>query len=380
MIPRIIKPLKDKSFFLFGPRGTGKSTWLKENFKDALVIDLLKESVFQELLRNPSDLETRILPQHEKLPIILDEVQRIPALLNEVHRLIEGRGLHFVLTGSSARKLRQQGTNLLAGRARVMHMFPLTASELGDRFVPSKSLLYGNLPVAQLTDDPQEYLKSYVGTYLQEEVQKEAMVKSLALFSRFLEAAAFSQASVLSYSAIARDLGIDPKTVETYFTILEDLMIGARLPVFQKRAKRKTIAHPKFYYFDVGVYRVLRKRGPLDPQEEIEGPALETLVFQDLRATVSLYKKNLDLYFWRTPQQEEVDFVLYGEDGFFVFEVKRSSRIREQDLAGMNTFLESYPQATPYLLYGGEEKRQLGKIQLLPIGEALRDLPRILNC
>ena len=375
MIPRLLKPLKDKSFFLFGPRGTGKTTWVKNQFPRATRLDLLKESTFQELLRNPSLLETFITVDNQ--PLIIDEIQRIPALLNEVHRLIEERKIHFILTGSSARKLRKQGINLLAGRARNLYMFPLTAVELSREFDLAKSLNVGHLPSSYFEDDPTEYLKSYIGNYLQEEVQKEALVKDLATFSRFLEIAAFSQASVLSYSAIARDVGVDPKSIENYFSILDDLLIGVRLPVFQKKAKRKTISHPKFYFFDVGVYRTLRRKGPLDPVEQIEGPAIETLFFQELRATISLFKKKLNLYFWRTTNKQEVDFVAYGEDGFFAFEVFRSSRIRSDDLSGLELFLEDFPSALAYVIYGGTEERQFGKIRALPFEHALKTLPEL---
>lgn len=192
---------------------------------------------------------------------MIDEIHRVPELLNEVHRLIEKKKHAFVLTGSSARKLK---------RAFVKQMHPLTARELGDQFELAKSLRHGQLPAAYLGQDPQQYLKSYVGVYLREEVQMEAQVRNLALFSRFLEAAAFSQASVLSVASVAKDCGVDRKTAENYFQLLEDLLIAVRLPVFSRRAKRKMTVHPKFYYFDAGVYQAIRPRGPLDSAEEIQ--------------------------------------------------------------------------------------------------------------
>ena len=315
MIPRFIQPPKSKGFFLFGPSGTGKSTWLRNVYPDAPVLDLLKESDYQEFLRNPSRLEAWADAYARRdQPLIIDEVQRLPELLNEVHRLIESKKYVFILTGSSARKLRRSGTNLLAGRAIVRQMHPFTAAELGREFDLKRSLRYGQLPGAYFEEDPQQYLKTYVGVYLREEIQIEAQIRNLSLFSRFLEAASFSQASVLSVARVAADCGVDRKTAENYFQLLEDLMIGVRLPVFRRRAKRKLVTHPKFYFFDVGVFHALRPSGPLDPPEEIQGAAIETLVLEDLRATIANHGLDLQLSYWRSQQKEEVDFVLYGAE------------------------------------------------------------------
>lgn len=384
MYHRSIIPQENSSFFLFGPRGVGKSTWVKQVFPDAMMFDLLNQSLFQELLRNPSLLEARILAaqtpgRRDNRTVIVDEIQRLPDLLNEVHRLIEEKNLTFVLTGSSARKLRRSGSNLLAGRARRLEMYPLTAQELGQDFQLEKSLKVGHLPTSYLAPDPLDYLKSYVGTYLREEVQQEALVRNLATFSNFLELAAYSQAAVLSVQSIARDCGVDRKTAESYFVLLEDLLLAIRLPVFQKKAKRKMTVRPKFYYFDVGVYRALRKTGPLDMIEEIEGPALETLVFQEIRATNANLRLGYDLSFWRTRQNDEVDFVLYGPRGLIAIEVKRSQRVRGEDLETLKLFLEDYPQAKAYLLYGGSVEYVFGNIRVLPIDQALRSLVPLLS-
>ena len=198
---------------------------------------------------------------------MVDEVQRVPDILNEVHRLIESRGLRFVLTGSSARKLRRRGVNLLAGRALTRRMHPLTARELGRDFDLGRALRFGCLPFACTASDPQEYLASYVSTYLREEVQQEGLARNLAAFSRFLEAASFSQGSVLNMAAVARDCSVRAKVVEDYFAILENLLIAVRLPVFTRRAKRRLVAHPKFYFFDAGVFRAIRPRGPLESMQ-----------------------------------------------------------------------------------------------------------------
>lgn len=366
------------SFFVFGPRGTGKSTWVERAMPEALTLDLLELATYADLLQHPERLEQLVLGA-KKTEVIIDEVQRLPALLDEVHRLIERRKWRFALTGSSARKLRRGGVNLLAGRARTLAMHPLTAHELGTSFDLQRSLRWGHLPVAQTTDDPHRFLRSYVGTYLREEVQAEALTRNLEVFSRFVTAASFSQGSVLSISTLAREVGVARKTVEGYFDLLVDLLLAVRLPVFTRRAKRAMTAHPKFYYFDAGVYRALRPQGPLDPPEEIDGAALETLVMQELRATNDNFELGYELSTWRTRDQKEVDFVLYGERGLVAVEVKRGSQIREADLVGLRLLGEDYPSARRFLFYGGTRTYEMSGVRVLPLERALPDLPTLLS-
>ena len=244
---RLLQIPDRESFFLFGPRGIGKTTWLKKTYPQSIYIDLLDNNTFQKLLANPARLEEYIPPKYEDI-IILDEVQRIPELLNEVHRLIETKKYHFIATGSSARKLRRQGVNLLAGRLLTYSMYPLTHLELGDDFDLQHSLRYGHLPTAYVRKSPKKYLESYISTYLQEEVQQEGYTRNLSGFIRFLEVASFSQGQVINMAKIARECHIQSKVVENYFSILEDLMIGYKLPVFTKKAKRRMIRHSKFYF------------------------------------------------------------------------------------------------------------------------------------
>jgi len=215
--------------------------------------------------------------------------------------------------------------NLLAGRALTLSFHPLTAAELGDDFNISHSLSFGLLPSACTEKEPRAYLESYVKTYLQQGIVQEGVTRNLGAFYRFLEAASFSQGSVLSISSVARDCGVDRKIVEHCFAILEDLLIGIRITVFTKKAKRRMVAHPKFYFFDVGVYRTLRPMGPLDESAEAEGPALETLFLQHLRAYIDSLALGYHINYWRTSNATEVDFVLYGERGIFAFEVKRGA-------------------------------------------------------
>jgi predicted AAA+ superfamily ATPase len=368
----------ERSFLLLGPRGTGKSTLLRELLPDAYTIDLLNMGTYGELLAHPERLETLIAAQRRPW-VVIDEVQRLPALLNDVHRLIETRKWQFALTGSSARRLRRSGANLLAGRARSMTFHPLTAHELGDRFDLSHSLRFGQLPTAYVDSEPEHYLSSYVGTYLREEVQAEALTRNLESFSRFLVASSLVQATVLSISNVARDLGLPRKTVEGYFDLLDDLLLSVRLPVFNRRAKRALISHRKFYLFDAGVYRTLRPRGPLDSAQEIDGAAAETLLLQELRATNDNLHLGYQLHYWRTRDQKEVDFVLYGPKGLCAFEVQRASLYRGRDLDSLRLFASDYPMARCYLFYGGQESYVVDGITVMPMAKALPVLGDILS-
>ncbi len=367
------------SFFLFGPRGTGKTSWLRTKIPTALYIDLLNQEIFFDLLQNPHKIESMI-PKGFNNWIIIDEVQKIPDLLNEVHRMIESYHYKFILTGSSARTLKRKGTNLLAGRALYYKMFPLTAIELGADFQIEKSLKYGQLPtIHDQAVEPEAYLKAYIHVYLREEVMQEGLTRNAGAFARFLQVATFSQGSVLNTAEIAREVSIERKTVEDYFQILEDLLLATRIPVFTKKAKRKTIAHSKFYYFDVGVYRSLRPMGPFDAPEEAEGPALESLVFQELQAINSYFDFGYEIYFWRTVDKLEIDFILYGKNGIIGIEVKRSKKINSDDLKSLKAFQSDYPMAKLYLFYGGNQKLYFDQIVAIPVTEALQGLQQILQ-
>jgi uncharacterized protein len=373
MYPRLFQPPPKQSFFLFGPRGVGKTAWAHEQFPDALFFDLLDHQTYTQLLAAPQRLGDRI-PQGYKGWVVVDEVQRVPELLNEVHRLIESRRLRFVLTGSSARKLRRRGVNLLAGRALTRHLHPLTALELGKDFDLRRALRWGCLPLACTSEKPQDYLNSYAATYLREEVQQEGFARNIGAFGRFLEAASFSQGSVLNMAAVARECAVSAKVVEDYFSILEDLLIGVRLPVFTKRAKRRLITHPKFFYFDAGVFQAIRPRGPLDAPEQIHGPALETLFLEQARALNDYRDLGYRLHYWRTAAGDEVDFVLYGERGLRAFEVKMAQNVRPDDLRGLLRFRADFPQAKAYLLYLGNRRWHESGVEVLPFVECVAQL------
>ena len=366
-----------ESVLLLGPRGTGKTYWLKRHFPNHLYFDLLQSETYTELLGNPGLLEARIPLDYQDW-VIIDEVQKIPALLNEVHRLIEHKGLRFILTGSSARALRRKGVNLLAGRAFTYHMHPLTAAELKDQFKLDIALKYGLLPSVYLSQKPEQYLYSYVQTYLKEEVQQEALTRNLALFSKFLTTSSFSQGETLNYSEIAREIGSNRQTVVNFFDILEDLLIALRLPVFTRRAKRATIAQPKFYFFDTGVFQTLRPKGPLDSEEEQAGAALETLFLQQIRALNDYQWLGYGIYYWRTRDQREVDFILYGEKGLHAFEIKRKKTLTPKDFKGLVAFQQDYPMAKCHLLYGGTREYQHHEIQVMPFSNAIFQLPHLI--
>lgn len=369
--------MKNKSFFLFGPRGTGKTTWIKGSFPGAFFIDLLNAETYRLLLGNPHRLESMI--PSEETTVIVDEIQKVPALLDEVHRLIESRHLSFILTGSSARKLRRGGVNLLAGRALQRHFHPLTCWEIGAEFSLAKALKVGLLPSAWSSDSAKDFLSSYITTYLREEVQSEGLVRNLSSYSHFLEMASFSQAQPLTMTRIASDVGVDAKVISSYFDVTEDLLLSYRLPVFSKRAKRRLTAHPKFFFFDVGVFRALRPRGPLDIDVEIDGPALETLFFQHYRALGEFLQWDQKPFYWRTANKIEVDFVSYGEEGLFAFEIKRSPVIRDEDLAGLRLFKQDYPMAKCFLLNFNPEETFRDDIHILNFEEALWDLQKLMG-
>lgn len=377
MFTRLIKVNKNKSFLLLGPRGTGKSTWIRQEFSGAIFIDLLDPDAYTSLLSSPGTLN-HLIPQSHKDWVVIDEIQRVPELLNVVHQLIESRKLRFALTGSSARKLRRGGTNLLAGRALTYKMFPMTATELGDAFDLTTSLKRGHLPSVFSETDPGKYLASYVQTYLREEVFQEGLTRNIAAFSRFLQAASYSQAATLNITDVARYCEIDRKVVEGYFSILEDLQIASRLPVFTKRAKRKTVAHPKFYFFDTGVYQAIRPKGPLDQSDVIPGAALETLVFQELSAVLSYLDNGDELYYWRTTAKQEVDFVVYGPSGLLAIEVKSTRKLDRTDLRSLREFRSDYPIARCFAFYGGEKSMEIDGIRILPVELALRTLGKII--
>ncbi len=372
---RLLQP-PTESFLLLGPRGTGKSTWLAHCYPDAVRIDLLLPEEERRYLAAPERLReiADSLPAGRGI-IVLDEIQRAPGLLPVIHSLIEeGRSIQFIMTGSSARKLRREIGNLLGGRALLRLMPPFFAAELGSAFQLDKALKVGMIPMVWQAEDAWEKILNYVGICLREEVLAEGLVRQVGDFARFLEISSFSHGQLLNVNDIAREAQVKRTTVDNYLQILEDLLIAFRLPVFTRRAQRVLVSHPKFYYFDSGVYRSLRPKGPMDKEAELEGPALEGLVAQHLRAWVQAQREPHQFCFWRTKSQVEVDFILYGPKGFWAIEVKRGREVHSSDLKGLKSFSEEYPEAKSLFLYLGKHRLHKEGVLCLPLEEFLLQL------
>jgi predicted AAA+ superfamily ATPase len=368
--------LPEQSFFLFGPRGTGKTTLLRQRLPDALVINLLQPEVHRELLARPERLREILLGEPGRRDVVIDEIQRAPELLHVVHDVLERsapRPPRFILTGSSARKLRRDAVNLLGGRALVRTLHPFMAAELPS-FDLGRSLTLGLVPLIVDAPDPVATLGAYVSLYLEQEVQAEGLVRNVGTFARFLEAVSFSHGAVLNVSAVAREAQASRKTVEGFLEILEDLLLAFRVPVFTKRAQRQTAMHPKFYLFDAGVFASLRPRGPLDRPEEMAGAALEGLVAQHLRAWIAYGGADAELYYWRTRSGVEVDFVVYGPSGFWAIEVKNGMRPRTADVRALREFASDYPECEPLLLHRGQERLNVGGVRCEPVEAFLAQL------
>ncbi len=373
-IPRLFRD-PGRSFFLFGPRGTGKSTWLKQSLPQALYLDLLDPRTEREFSAHPEELIAMVDAGVAAGIVVVDEIQKVPRLLDVVHLLMEKYpAIRFVLTGSSARKLKRSGVDLLAGRAVFKTMHPFLAAEMGADFAFESALHQGMVPLVQQSPDPNATLSAFIALYVQEEVRAESLVRNVGAFHRFLEAATFSHGSVLNITEIARECAVNRKTVEGYLEILEDLLLAFRVPVFSRRAKRKLVAHPKFYFFDCGVFRSLRPTGPIDTEQELDGAALEGLVAQHLRAWLAYRQGDGELFFWRTRGGVEVDFVLYGEGLFTAIEVKNSARVDSKMLRGLKTFREDFPEADCLFLYRGRDRKRVDGILCLPCEEFLRGL------
>lgn len=364
------------SYFLFGPRGTGKTLWLRHRHKDACRIDLLDSDTYRTYVSRPEKIREVLagLPPGQNT-VVVDEVQKVPALLDEIHQAISQREKwRFILTGSSARKLKRQGADLLAGRAAVLTLHPFIGAELGEHFDLMTALRWGMLPVVWAAEDRDASLGAYLAAYLREEVQQEGLARNAGSFSRFLEAISFSHGNLLNANEVARECQVSRSTVEGYLSVLEDLLLGFRIPAFNRRAARQLTGHPKFYLFDCGVYRKLRPRGPLDHADEVAGSALEGLVAQHLRAWIAYSRSDARLYYWRTKSGNEVDFVVYGPDCFTAIEVKASARVERRDVRSLRTFLGDYPESKAVLLYGGQQRLRINDILCLPCEAFLRDL------
>ena len=365
-----------QSAFLWGPRKTGKTTYLKSHFPKSIVYDFLKTDLFLEISKNPSLLRERLLAENKDVlrhPVILDEVQKVPQLLDEVHWLVENKKLRFILCGSSARKLKQGHGNLLGGRAWRFEMFPFVSAELG-RINLLHVLNHGLIPSHYLQgDDYEKSLKAYVQDYLKEEIFAEGLTRNIPAFSRFFDAFAYSHGEVTNYSNIARDCGIDAKTVKEYHQILVDTLLATRIEPFKKRQSRQVITKAcKYYLFDVGVAGYLTKRR-LEEERGVEfGKAFEHFLAMELIAYRSYSGLDFDINFWRTKSGLEVDFVLAG--GKIALEIKGASRVDNKNLTGLEAFIQEYSPKRAIVVCSEKQKRAHGKIEIMPWAVFLNEL------
>ncbi len=377
--------LPDRSFFLFGPRGTGKTTWLKSVLPDAKWFDLLITREILRLSRTPDLFRMEVESNPPKTWIVVDEIQRLPSLLNEVHAILfEHRSKYrFALTGSSARKLKRADVNLLAGRAINRKLFPLTAAELDFEFDLDDLLRFGCLPNLRMERKEGgqdsaliDLLEAYVDNYIREEIKQEALVKNLDSFSRFLEIAALMNARITNVSSISRDAAVARPTVQGYFDVLADTLIGDWLPAWNPRARVKEVKHPKFYFFDAGVVRALagRLREPLDSAER--GALLETYIFNELRAWIAYSNCGGQLSYWRTPAGAEVDFIWSRGQRAIGIESKASDRWRSEDGKPAKELLDSGLLKKAFTVYLGNKRLQDGPVPIFPVKDFLRELHR----
>jgi len=360
--------LKKKSCFLFGPRQTGKSSLIRHDLTKYRVYNLLDSETYLKLSRSPSRLREECLAR-DKI-VIIDEIQKIPSLLDEIHSLIEEKGIHFLLTGSSARKLRHGGVNLLGGRAWTRHLHPLTSAELGNKFDLVKALNQGLLPVIYFSKSAEDDLRAYVGTYLREEIAAEGLTRNVPAFSRFLEIAALCNGQLLNYTKISSDAQVARSTVQEYFQILKDTLIAHELTPWKESFKRKPLATSKFYFFDCGVVRHLQKRSFVRPGSPEFGDLLETFIFHELVAYCD-YHDARQLNYWRSKSGFEVDFIL---DSKTAIEVKATKTVNAQDLKGLKMLKEEKGLKNYILVCSEKEPRIVDGIRILPIELFLKQL------
>lgn len=377
IIPRILNidlPQR-QSAFLWGPRKTGKSTYLKAKFPNSLVYDFLKTDLFLEFSKRPSILRERLQAKDEGVlehPIILDEVQKVPQLLDEVHWLIENKSLRFILCGSSARKLKRGKANLLGGRAWRYEMFPLVTAEL-DNLDLLRALNRGLIPIHYFQDNYKKSLKAYTLDYLKEEVFDEGLTRNIPAFSRFFDAMGFSHGELTNFSNIARECGVDSKTVKEYYHILKDTLLGNFVEPFKKKQNRQVITRAsKFYLIDVGVAGTITKRHIDQTRGEAFGKAFEHFIFMELLAYNVYNEIDYRINFWRTKTGLEVDFIL--GDGEVAIEVKGSGQVENKALRPLNAFIEIYSPRKAFVVCNEKEERVVGNVRIMPWRKFLYNL------
>lgn len=380
MINRLFKPLKSNSFFLFGPRGTGKTTWLKSHFpQNTLWIDLLNPYEEERFALQPL-LLSELIDKHKPAWVVIDEVQKNPKLLNIVHSEIEKRSSLFALTGSSARKLKRGAANLLAGRAFVYYLHPFTHLEFGNSFDISETLTWGSLPKLteyNLEAEKKTYLKSYAQTYLKEEIISEQIIRKLDPFRRFLAVAAQQNGEVINYTSIAKDVGTDVKTVQSYFQILEDTLVGFMLPAYHHSIRKQQTSNPKFYFFDIGIKRALEGSlgNQLVPHTYGYGKIFEHFVILEMLRLNDYFEKDFRFYYLRTKDHAEIDLIIErpGQATALV-EIKSATQIDERHVRTLNHFQKSFKNAQSYCLSQDKLAHKIGEVEVLHWQEGLKEL------
>ena len=352
--------LSTKSCFLFGPRQCGKSSLVRETMPDAHVFNLLSGDTFAHLARNPYYIDETC---RDDRPIVIDEIQKMPALLDEVHRLIEEKGKRFLLTGSSARKLRKGGVNLLGGRARIRNLHPFSASELGDRFDLDRAINIGLVPGIWFSDEPEEDLAGYVSLYLEQEIMQEGATRNLPAFSRFLEVAALSNGEQINYQSIASDAQIPRSTVQEYFKMLKDTLLAREIPVWRKGHSRKTVETAKFYLFDTGVTRRLSGRRGLVRGTPEYGRAFESWIMHEIASYADAFRREAEISYWRTRTNLEVDFVVNGE---VAIEAKTTRNATKDDIKGLRAIGDEGAFRHRILVSDEPRPREVDGVSILP--------------
>jgi predicted AAA+ superfamily ATPase len=364
------------SIILFGPRGTGKSTWIKQQFPTVPIYDLLDTKEFLRLSKEPYLINQELKHLPENSLIVIDEVQKVPALLDEVHKLMEDQRLRFILSGSSARKIKRGGANLLAGRAKLANMFPLVSSEVNFQFDIQRVLQFGTLPMSFVSSDPVPYLKTYAEIYLEEEIKGEAITRNIGHFGRFLEIAARQNGQVTNVSNISRDAMVARQTVQGYFDILKDTLIGYWLYSWKLKRATKQVLHPKFYFFDPGVVRALSGRIAYPPSHEEAGHLFETFILNEIRAYLSYLHIDYPIYFWASHGGVEVDLFCETNRGFIAIEIKSSQRWDNSFNKGLNRLIGELGESKVrcFGIYMGEREMRSDHIVILPVLEFLKKL------
>ena len=373
MYTRFLKT-PSRSILLLGPRGTGKSTWIQDRFPQAISYDLLDAGESIRLNRNPDALFDELSGLVPDTWVVIDEIQKAPALLDQVHRLMASHGLKFVLSGSSARKLRRGDVNLLAGRAVSTELYPLVSAELGEDFNVEHSLRFGSLPLALTQSDARDYLRTYAQTYLDQEIRAEALTRNFAGFARFLEVAARQNGKTTNASAIARDAGVSRATVNNHFDLLVDTLIGFWLPPWKLKAANKQVSHSKFYLFDCGVARALSERLPYPVGDEERGSLLETLILGEMRAHLAYTGLRYPLHFWRNHNGTEVDVIAETVAGYTAVEIKASQRWERRFNRGLHLVRSQLGAGKTrcFGVYLGEREALIDDVRVLPAKEFLQ--------